>query len=851
MKNKKIERRKILQKDNNQNNNLNNSNMNGNNNPNGNKNKSRNWIFLIMLLVVVSIMLIFSSTNSSIEKLEKSELLEKLNNNEIVAVYTQNGNERGKVLLRENADKIKEFPSKSADYWFVYDATVKDMLQQYIMNETNPPPNDFVWKTDASPVNWSAFIMPVLYIIFFILIIYFIYKMLGKTGGKFMGFGKNKMRSDQKVNVKFENVAGIKEEKEELVEIVDYLKNPKKYVSMGARIPKGVLLVGEPGTGKTLLAKAIAGESGVPFFSISGSDFVEMYVGVGASRVRELFEEAKKNLPCIIFIDEIDAVGRIRGVGLGGGNDEREQTLNQLLVEMDGFEMNEGLIVMAATNRVDILDPALTRPGRFDRRIHVYPPDVKGREEILAVYAKNKPMAQDVDMKKLARVTGGFTGADIENLLNESALFAARENKPQIEMEDVLNCVNKVRLGLAKTSRAVTEKTKLRTAYHESGHAILCKLLDCGDLQEVSITPRGFAGGYTAHISKDESALYTKNQLNDLIAQAMGGRIAEFLQFTDVSVGAENDIRQASKIARNMVTDWGMSDNLGFIAYNNENDMFEDSRVPNSNKFSESITSEIDNEVRNIINYNYDRALKILQENKPLLDEMAELLMDRETIYDYEVDELINGKSAKTVIREIEEKEAEKKKQQNFNKAVIKVKDLICEREYNVKSIELLINTTKTNKNEINQVINLVKKENKTKFQFIRKNCQKDNIDFEEVYKTALNGLTNTQDVNDLQELYKEIIAENIDDNSKIEPCVMNGEKEEINVQKTNENSSKTTAENAEKPMETHFEEVAINEEKTKNEEIAKSKVSVGKAEKSKDSHKTINNSSNTDKADK
>lgn len=775
-----------MQKDNNnQNNNKNNSNMNGNNNlnGNGNRNRSKNWIFLILLLVVISIMLIFSTTNSSLEKLEKNELIEMLNNNEIVAVYTQNGNERGRVLLRENASKIDEFPSKSADYWFVYDATVKDILQKYMMDETNPPPADFVWKTDASPVNWSAFIMPALYIIFFILIIYFIYKMLGKAGGKFMGFGKNKMRTDQKVNVKFENVAGIKEEKEELVEIVDYLKNPKKYVSMGARIPKGVLLVGEPGTGKTLLAKAIAGESGVPFFSISGSDFVEMYVGIGASRVRELFEEAKKNLPCIVFIDEIDAVGRMRGVGLGGGNDEREQTLNQLLVEMDGFEMNEGLIVMAATNRVDILDPALTRPGRFDRRIHVYPPDVKGREEILAVYAKNKPLADDVDMKKLARVTGGFTGADIENLLNESALFAARENKPQIEMEDILNCVNKVRLGLAKTSRAVTEKTKLRTAYHESGHAILCKLLDCGDLQEVSITPRGFAGGYTAHISKDESALYTKNQLNDLIAQAMGGRIAEFIKFTDVSVGAENDIRQATKIARNMVTDWGMSEKLGFIAYNNENDMFEDSRMPNSNKFSESITSEIDNEVRNIINYNYDRALKILQENKPLLDEMAELLMDRETIYDYEVDELISGKSAKEVLKEIEEKEVEKKKQQRFNTMVMKVKNLMVERDTKIDGIKYLLNDDKSNENEVNQVIELLKGEYQSMIQQVKEECQKEDMDFDEIYKKAEEKIAMAK--KKAEQAWQELI------------------------EAVSENADETTAENAEKADEMQAEELA------------------------------------------
>ena len=721
-----------MQNDNKQNNNLNNN--------NNNKAKTRNYIFILLLLAVIVVMLIFSNANSSLDKIEKNELITKINNGEIAAVWTQNGNEKGKILLKvddaeKNEKNIKMFPSQEADYWFVYDSTVKDILDEYL----NANPDDFVWKTDTSPINWSSVIMPILYIVILLITLFVIYKMFAKSSGKgFMGFGKNKIKSSQKSNVKFENVAGIREEKEELVEIVDYLKNPKKYVSMGARIPKGVLLVGQPGTGKTLLAKAIAGESGVPFFSISGSDFVEMYVGVGASRVRELFEEAKKNLPCIIFIDEIDAVGRMRGVGLGGGNDEREQTLNQLLVEMDGFDMNEGLIVMAATNRVDILDPALTRPGRFDRRIHVYPPDVKGRQEILEVYAKNKPLASDVDLRKLARVTGGFTGADIENLLNESALLAARENKSKIEMEDILNCVNKVRLGLAKSSREVTEKTKLRTAYHESGHAILCKLLDCGELQEVSITPRGVAGGYTAHMAKDESALYTKNQLKDLICQTMGGRIAEFLQFSDVSVGAENDIRQATNIARRMVTDWGMSDKLGFVAYNSENDIFDQRRSGSSIQFSESITAEIDNEVRDITNACYTKALNILQENKKLLDEMSKLLMERETIYAYEVDELISGKSADEVLKDIEAKEYEKKREHKRVYLIEQFKDAIIKKESKEKGLEYMIQANALSEEQINNFKLLTDKDYDNVVESIKNECVEYNLDYGEIYNEAL-----------------------------------------------------------------------------------------------------------------
>lgn len=762
--------------------------QNNNQNNMNNKSKNRTIGFLLVLLALIAIMLIFGNAGTSLKKLDTSDLIAKLNNNEIVAIYLQEGSERGKVLLKETYEQdntvLEKFPAKNADFWFVCDAYDRKFIQEYAETTTYA---DFKLLKDPSPVNWSSVILPILYISILAISLFLIYKMLARSGGKgIMGFGKNKMKGDQKSNVKFENVAGIKEEKEELVEIVDYLKNPQKYVSMGAKIPKGVLLVGEPGTGKTLLAKAIAGESGVPFFSISGSDFVEMYVGVGASRVRELFEEAKKNLPCIVFIDEIDAVGRMRGVGLGGGNDEREQTLNQLLVEMDGFELNEGLIVMAATNRVDILDPALTRPGRFDRKIHVYPPDVKGREEILGVYAKNKPLASDVDLHRLARVTGGFTGADLENLLNEAALSAARENQPVIEMENILNCVNKVRLGLAKTSREVTEKTKLRTAYHESGHAILCKLLDCGDLQEVSITPRGFAGGYTAHVSKDESALYTKNQLNDLIAQAMGGRIAEFLQFTDVSVGAENDIRQATEIARNMVTDWGMSDKLGFIAYNNEHDMFEERRGSKNIHFSECITSEIDNEVREIINSNYAKALNILQTNKNLLDEMAKLLMERETIYAYEVDEIISGKTAVEVLENIEVIEAEKKKQHIIITSVEDVKKAISQRENKLNGLDCLIKANAINEEQIQEFTANLENEYNKQIDAVKAKCDEIKIDFTEILAQATNNK-----IASAEKPSKEVVADN--DAKNEDEKSDNGEEEnneQVETEKKTENPS-------------------------------------------------------------
>ena len=478
----------------------------------------------------------------------------------------------------------------------------------------------------------------------------------GGGSGKAMSFGKTKAKVTTNLKVRFSDVAGAEEEKEELAEIVEFLKNPKKFSSLGAKIPKGVLLVGPPGTGKTLFAKAVAGEAGVPFFSVSGSDFVEMYVGVGASRVRDLFDMAKRNQPCIIFIDEIDAVGRQRGAGLGGGHDEREQTLNQILVQMDGFETNEGVIVMAATNRADILDSALLRPGRFDRQVYVHLPDVKGREQILKVHARNKPMAPEVNFKVIARITSGFSGADLANLLNEAAILAARAGRSMINNLDLYEGINKVIMGPQKKSRVVSELDKKNTAYHEAGHAVLAKLCkNCEDVQEVSIIPRGMAAGYTLTRPETDDRRDTVNKLNDDICMTLGGRVAEELVVHDVSAGASNDIQVATKEARRMVTEWGMSEKLGPIAYGGSGaPVFLGRDYEERNIYSEETAALIDAEVKNIIMTQYERAKKLLSEHREILDNMARVLVERETIYTDEVDMLMEGKSYKEVIEYME-----------------------------------------------------------------------------------------------------------------------------------------------------------------------------------------------------
>ena len=500
--------------------------------------------------------------------------------------------------------------------------------------------NDVEYRISAIPQDsvLSTTVLPVvLMLVGFMFITMMMNRQSGGANAKAMNFGKSRARmsSENDKKVTFADVAGLQEEKEELAEIVDFLKAPKKYIQVGARIPKGVLLLGPPGTGKTLLAKAVAGEAGVPFFTISGSDFVEMFVGVGASRVRDLFQDAKKNAPCIIFIDEIDAVARRRGSGLGGGHDEREQTLNQMLVEMDGFGVNEGIIVMAATNRKDILDPAILRPGRFDRNVVVGRPDVKGREEILKVHARNKPLGDDVDLKQIAQTTSGFTGADLENLLNEAAILAAKENRVYIQQSDIRHAFVKVGIGPEKKSRVVSEKERRITAYHEAGHAILFHVLpDVGPVYSVSIVPTGGAGGYTMPLPEGDDMFNTKGHMLQEITVSLGGRVAEEQIFDDITTGASQDIRQATAIAKSMITKFGMSERLGLINYDNDSDEVFIGRDfgHTSRGYGEKVAGTIDEEVKRIIDECYLKAKAILEEHQSVLEACAQLLLEKEKI---------------------------------------------------------------------------------------------------------------------------------------------------------------------------------------------------------------------------
>ncbi len=505
---------------------------------------------------------------------------------------------------------------------------------------------------------WSSLIMPILVVSIGLILVMVMMRQVNGSNKSALDFGKTKARVNQNVKVRFSDVAGAEEEKQELQEIVEFLKNPKKFSELGAKIPKGVLLVGPPGTGKTLFAKAVAGEANVPFFSISGSDFVEMFVGVGASRVRDLFAMAKKSMPCIVFIDEIDAVGRHRGAGLGGGNDEREQTLNQLLVQMDGFDANEGIIIIAATNRADILDPALLRPGRFDRQIYVNIPDVRGREAILKVHARNKPLAKDVNFKVIARITAGFSGADLANLLNEAAILAARADRKFITNVDLYEAINKVIIGPQKKSRVVTESDKRITAYHEAGHAILARLLPgCDPVQEVSIIPRGMAAGYTMTRPDNDSNHIEKSKLLDDITMTLGGRVAEELIIKDISAGASNDISVITQRARKMVTEWGMSDIVGPVNYGGGDQVFIGKDMQTRATYSEELAKVIDNEVEKIIKTAHEKATKLLADNKSKLDNMARLLIERETIYQDEVDMIMEDKTAQEIMEIMEKRD--------------------------------------------------------------------------------------------------------------------------------------------------------------------------------------------------
>ncbi len=506
-------------------------------------------------------------------------------------------------------------------------------------------------QTDVSRESWLlSWGLPLILSIVAVFVIFSIFNAQGGGGGnaRMMNFGRSRARmtTGEDSKIKFGDVAGLIEEKEDLEEIVDFLKNPEKYTGVGARIPKGVLLVGPPGTGKTLLAKAVAGEAGVPFFSISGSDFVEMFVGVGASRVRDLFQDAKKNSPCIVFIDEIDAVARRRGTGLGGGHDEREQTLNQLLVEMDGFGVNEGIIVMAATNRVDILDPAIMRPGRFDRKVGVSAPDVRGREEILAVHAKNKPLGDDVSLKQIAQTTAGFTGADLENLLNEAAILAAKSSRKYIVMEDIRKSFVKVGLGAEKKSRLISDKEKRITAYHEAGHAVLFHILpEVGPVYTISIIPTGIgAAGYTMPLPEKDEMFMTKGRMLDEIVVDLGGRVAEEMFFDDITTGASSDIKKATKTARRMITRYGMSERVGIVSYDDDDDeVFIGRDLAHPRSHSEVMAGEIDAEVKKIVTECHERARTLIRENREALVRVAEELLKREKLTKDEFEKIYAG----------------------------------------------------------------------------------------------------------------------------------------------------------------------------------------------------------------
>ncbi len=602
--------------------------------------KRSRGISLYMVLFAVAIILFFvwsRNTTKKMDYISHSEFEEYLTGNEIAAIsIAQNS---------EVPTGVVQITLRNGGTRQMYVADVKEVeaeLRQKFPSYT---------LRDVKRDNWFiAYMLPSLVVIG-VLIFIFSYmnsQSAASGGGYMMNFGKNRAKlaaGDNKIT--FNDVAGLKEEKEDLEEIVDFLKNPGKYNDLGARIPKGVILTGPPGTGKTLLAKAIAGEAGVPFFSISGSDFVEMFVGVGASRVRDLFEDAKKNAPAIVFIDEIDAVARRRGTGMGGGHDEREQTLNQLLVEMDGFGVNEGIIVLAATNRIDILDPAILRPGRFDRRIGVGTPDVRGREDILKVHSKNKPLAEDVDLEQIARTTAGFTGADLESLMNESAILAAKEGRKYITQDDVKASFVKVGIGAEKKSKVVSEKEKKITAYHESGHAILFHLLpDVGPVYSVSIIPTGMgAAGYTMPLPEKDEMFNTKGRMLQDIIVSLGGRVAESLVFDDITTGASQDIKHATKVAKSMVMKYGMSDEIGIISYDNDDDeVFIGRDLAHSTRgYSEKVASRIDEEVKKIITECYEKAEKMIKENIDILHRSAELLLEKEKISREEFEALFPG----------------------------------------------------------------------------------------------------------------------------------------------------------------------------------------------------------------
>ena len=583
--------------------------------------------YLVIFIIIVGIVQFSGEPTQKVETMEFSKVYRELSNENISRLY----------FINDTAVEgtIKDSNTKFRSY--VPEEVMGDTLSKEVLDQAKE--GKIVFGGEAKPSTpWFIELLPTLLLIFFMVIIWFVFMNQSQGGGgRVMNFGKSKAKvhkDDEKTRVTFKDVAGLNEEKEDLQEVVDFLKNPKKYIDLGARIPKGILMVGPPGTGKTYLSRAVAGEAGVPFFSISGSDFVEMFVGVGASRVRDLFEQAKKNAPAIIFIDEIDAVGRKRGAGLGGGHDEREQTLNQLLVEMDGFGVNQGIIIMAATNRPDILDPALLRPGRFDRQVVVGAPDVKGREAIFKVHSRNKPLADDVKIEVLARRTPGFTPADIENLMNEAAILTARKREKKIHMETIEEAITKVIAGVAKKSRVISEPERKLTAYHEAGHAVCAHVLpNVSPVHQVTIVPRGRAGGFTMQLPVEDKFYATKNEMKENIVVLLGGRVAEELTLDDISTGASNDLERVSATARNMVTKYGMSEKLGPMTFGDSDDeVFLGNSFASKKNYSEEVAYEIDKEIGRIVDESYKQTKKILQDNMDRLEYVAKALLVYETL---------------------------------------------------------------------------------------------------------------------------------------------------------------------------------------------------------------------------
>ena len=628
-------------------------------NTNNDKNKKQRKLLSLLPYLIITVALI-----SGLYYYVNAQHVEKLEYYEVVSMFEKGEIAEYKLNLSSGAlEYVKKGEKQAKAYTVPSVALFVDDVHEKVMTYNAAHPDEMIKAcyVTGSTGQWITNILPTLVLLLAMAgITFFMFRRMNQTIGnennRTLSFGKARVKQvkDEKRKTTFEDVAGADEEKEELAEIVEFLKNPKKFDELGARIPKGVLLVGPPGTGKTLLARAVAGEADVPFLSISGSDFVEMYVGVGASRVRDLFDQAKKSSPAIIFIDEIDAVGRHRGAGMGGGHDEREQTLNQLLVEMDGFGANEGVIVIAATNRPDILDPALLRPGRFDRQVTVNYPDTKGRVEILKVHARKKPLAPDVDLESIAHATVGFTGADLENLLNEAALLAARSGKKAITMEEIDEAALKVEMGSEKKSHKMNEKAKKLTAYHEAGHAVSSFYLEHKDpVHQVSIIPRGMAGGYTLYRPEEDKNYTSKNQMLDSLVSALGGRVAEALVLGDISTGASNDLERVTETARNMVTKYGMSENLGPIVFGDQsNEVFLGKDFNHVRNYSENVAARIDEEIEEIIKKAYAKTEKILSENMDKLHTVANALLEREKISGEEFLKLMNGEALEETIKD-------------------------------------------------------------------------------------------------------------------------------------------------------------------------------------------------------